>query len=70
MGKGLYEKIEIDPLVNTYELNEVRYIRKHRDGIIRKARLVYEKRKENADEFLKKTCCDFEKLESHYMEYK
>ena len=68
--EGLYEKIEIDSLINTYELNEIRYIRKHRDDIIKKAKLVYEKRKENVSEFLKKTCCDFEKLESHYMEYK
>ncbi len=55
--------LDIDAQSDTYEANEIRYIRKHTNEIIEKARQVYQKRLSNYNEFYVKTCCDFEKLE-------
>lgn len=67
--EGLYTPLQIDPTINTYESNEIRYIRKHKDEIINKAIKVYTNRTTKDNEFLRKTCCDFKKLEEHYMDY-
>lgn len=67
--EGLYTPLEINPTKDTYELNEIRYIRKHSDEIINKATKVYVNRTTKGNEFLQKTCCDFNKLEKYYMEY-
>ena len=55
--------LDIDAQSDTYEANEIRYIRKHTNEIIEKARQVYQKRLNNYNEFYVKTCCDFKKLE-------
>lgn len=62
--------LEIDPIKDTYESNEVRYIRKHQDEIISKARKLYTARTTTENAFLEKTCCDFKRLENNYMKYK
>ena len=63
---GVCELIEINPDKDTYELNEIRYIRKNREEIIKKAQKVYDKRNSQKDAFFNKTCCDYEKLESTF----
>jgi protein AbiQ len=67
--EGCYTEKEIDASVDTYESNEIRFIRKHRDSIISKAHKVHDKRIEGKDVFLKKVCCDFKKLEEKYAKY-
>ncbi len=69
VAEGLFKYIEITA-ENTYEANEIRFIRKNRDKIINKAQKVHDERLTKDDWFLKKTCCDFNKLEQHYTEYK
>lgn len=66
---GVYTALEIDATVDTYESNEIRYIRKHADSIIKKAQKVYTDRTTKHNTFLNKVCCDFEKLEANYMNY-
>lgn len=63
----------IDPEINTYESNEIRYLRKNWDGIEKKAAKIYDQRydiKSHNYNFLKKTCCDFKKLEIALDHYK
>ena len=58
--------LNIDPTVDTYESNEIRYIRKHWDAIQTKAKKVYDTRYDTNSrdyDFFVKTCCDFKKLE-------
>lgn len=58
--------ISIDSKVDTYLLNEIRFIRKSWDKIQRKALNVYNDRYNITSHnysFLIKTCCDFKKLE-------
>ena len=65
-------KAIIDPKYDTYELNEIRYIRKNWDVIKNKAKKVYDLRNNNASNhysFLLKTCCDFKKLEKAMDDY-
>ena len=62
---GVYTPLEIDPRRDTYESNEVRFIRKNQEAIIKKAQKVYTKRTTNPDSFMKQTCCDFAKLEKN-----
>lgn len=64
---GAYTELKLDPEVDTYEMNEIRYIRKHSGEIISKAKRVYAARTENPNDFLEKTCCDFKRLESRYI---
>lgn len=66
---GVYTLRNIDPEKDTYELNEIRYIRKNRESIIQKAQKVYTDRTTKADPFLNKTCCDYKKLESVYKDF-
>lgn len=63
----LITALSINPEIDTYESNEIRYLRKHWDIIEEKAKKVFEQRymKESHNySFLLKTCCDFKKLES------
>lgn len=66
---GVYQMLEIDTEVDTYEANEVRFIRKNREKIIAKANKVHNDRIIKHDKFLYRTCCDFAKLEEEYDKY-
>ncbi len=66
---GQYEHIDIDAEKNTYESNEIRFIRKNKEKIINKAHKVYNDRINKNDNFLNIYCCDFKKLEEGYMLY-
>jgi len=59
----------IDAEKDTYEANEARYIRKHKDEIIEKARKLHDKRILSPNDFLKRTCCDFKMLEENYQNF-
>lgn len=69
VADGTYTMKDINADVDTYESNEIRYIRKHKERIIAKAQKVHDKRIENKDWFLRRICCNFELLESRYTEY-
>ena len=64
-----YEVIDIDPNKDTYELNEIRFIRKNREQIINKAKKVYSDRIIGTDSFSNQICCDFSALEEAMSEY-
>ena len=66
---GVYSLLEIDAEKDTYESNEIRFIRKHSEAIINKAQKVYTNRTEKSDWFMEKICCDFKKLENKSCEY-
>ncbi len=66
---NVIKKIDIDPLEDTFESNEIRFIRKHSDRIIAKTNKVYNKRIEKKDPYLKKICCNFKKLEKNYSSF-
>ena len=66
---GVYTALNIDPKKDTYESNEIRYIRKNKDKIIKKAEKVYTLRTVNPNQFLLKSCCDFKKLEENYKSF-
>ena len=66
---GTYTLLAIDPEQDTYESNEIRFIRKNADKIIAKTISLRSKRLHANDTFLTKTCCDFQKLEEHYQEF-
>ena len=59
----------IDSSADTYEANEIRYIRKNAEEIIKKANMVYQKRINNYNEFFLNSCCDFKKLEDKMNAY-
>ena len=65
----VYNILNIDPEEDTYESNEIRFIRKHVDDIIDKARNVYSCRITGSDWFMNKICCDFKKLEEAMDDY-
>lgn len=65
---GVCTKLKINA-DDTYQLNEIRFIRKNRDKIINKARVVHDKRIQDKDKFVKLVCCDFKLLEEHYQEF-
>ncbi len=63
---GVITQMTIDPNVNTYESNEIRFIRKSWDIIQSKALRVYEERYHEEShnyQFLLKACCDYKRLE-------
>ena len=66
---GVYSFMEIDATTDTYEANEIRFIRKHREQIIHKAQKVHDDRILKHNFFLYKTCCDFIKLEEACSKY-
>ena len=58
--------LDINPETDTYESNEIRYLRKNWESIEKKATNVYNQRYDTKSPnfaFLKRTCCDFKKLE-------
>ena len=64
--KNLAQRVEIDPLKDTYLMNEYRYIRKHWVEITNKALMIYLERyndKSRNYAFLQSICCDFKMLE-------
>ena len=67
--EGVYNALEIDAEIDTYESNEIRFIRKNKDKIIRKAQKVYTERVTKHNAFLNKSCCDFKKLEDNYQKF-
>ena len=67
--EGVYSALEIDAKVDTYESNEIRFIRKNKDKIISKAQKVYTDRTTKHNTFLFKACCDFKKLEENYQNF-
>lgn len=70
--EAVIEKVTIDPLVDTYCANEIRYIRKKWSDIEEKAKNVYNERYDTASRnyaFLQRTCCDYKKLEQEYQKY-
>lgn len=66
---GVYSFINIDATKDTYEANEVRFIRKHKDQIVSKAQRVHDDRILKHNSFLYRTCCDFIKLEEACSKY-
>lgn len=64
--EGYYTLMEVDAEKDTYEANEIRFIRKNKDRIIQKAKKVHNDRMTKHDKFLYKTCCDFGELEEKY----
>lgn len=59
--------MEIDPETDTYESNEIRYLRKNWETIKKKAENIFKQRydiESHNFNFLKNTCCDFKKLEN------
>ncbi len=63
------EVLDIDPHTDTYELNEIRFIRKNQEQIINKAKKVYNDRLSETDSFAVSICCDFSALERAMMDY-
>lgn len=64
--KKLAQRVEIDPLKDTYLSNEYRYIRKHWVEITNKSLMIYIERyneKSRNNVFLTSICCDFKMLE-------
>lgn len=59
----------INSELDTFESNEIRFIRKHKNDIISKARKVYEDRIKQKDPFLNRMCCDFKLLEKYRQKY-
>ena len=66
---GVYSYIEVDATQNTYEANEIRFIRKHKEQIVHKAQKVHDDRILKHNSFLYKTCCDFIRLEEACQSY-
>lgn len=65
--------LDIDPTTDTYESNEIRFIRKCWDSIQEKAQKVYNARYNTHSPsygFYLKMCCDFKKLEVECLAYK
>ncbi|MCD7818319.1 MAG: type III toxin-antitoxin system ToxN/AbiQ family toxin [Lachnospiraceae bacterium] len=64
--------LSINPETDTYESNEIRYLRKNWESIEEKATNVFHQRYNEKSPnfgFLKKTCCDFKKLETALDQY-
>jgi len=69
----LITALDIDPETDTYESNEIRYLRKNWENIEKKAVNVFNQRydtKSHNFDFLKRTCCDFRKLEIVLEQYR
>lgn len=69
----LITALDIDPETDTYVSNEIRYLRKNWENIEKKAVNVFNQRydtKSHNFDFLKRTCCDFRKLEIVLEQYK
>ena len=60
---SFYTVLNINASEDTYEANEIRFIRKNKDKIIYKAQKVHDDRINKPDSFLLGQCCDFSLLE-------
>ena len=70
--ENVITKISINSQNDTYELNEIRFIRKNWDKIKNKAANVHSLRYNSGSahySFLVKNCCDFNKLEAAMANY-
>jgi hypothetical protein len=70
--RNMTEKIIIDPLKDTYLMNEYRYLRKHWVEITDKSLSIYLERYDKNSchyGFLTAICCDFKLLEEKSKEY-
>ena len=67
--EGVYEIMEVNAETDTYESNEIRFIRKNKETIIKKAQKVHTDRTTKNNSFMNKTCCDFKKLEDNYLAF-
>ena len=66
VNEQIITALEIDSETDTYESNEIRYLRKNWETIKKKAEKIFNQRYDIESynfNFLKKTCCDFKKLE-------
>ena len=66
VNEQIITALEIDSETDTYESNEIRYLRKNWETIKKKAEKIFNQRydiESHNFNFLKKTCCDFKKLE-------
>lgn len=66
---GVYTALQVNAVTDTYESNEIRFIRKNAESIIKKAQKVYMDRTTKDYPLLNKVCCDFKKLEENYLNY-
>ena len=64
-----YKILNINASEDTYEANEIRFLRKNKYKIIQKAQKVHDDRIKKPDIFLLKQCCDFSLLESQYLNF-
>ena len=72
VNEQIITALEIDPETDTYESNEIRYLRKNWETIEEKAKNVFNQRYDTESHnfnFLKKTCCDFKRLETALDKY-
>ncbi len=65
--EGVYSIMEINAESDTYESNEIRFIRKNKEAIINRAQKVHTERTTKNNSFMNRTCCDFIKLEQDYL---
>ena len=65
--EGVYSIMEINAESDTYESNEIRFIRKNKEAIINRAQKVHTERTTKNNSFMNRTCCDFKKLEQDYL---
>lgn len=66
VNEQLITALNIDPETDTYESNEIRYLRKNWETVKKKAAKVYDQcydEESHNFNFLQRTCCDFKKLE-------
>lgn len=73
ISENLVIPLNIDPEADTYESNEIRYLRKNWKRVEQKALKVYLRRYDvtaHSFEFLRKTCCDFKRLEEALNQYR
>ena len=66
----VFSVLSIDAQKDTFEANEIRFIRKNKEHIIHKAQKVHDDRMIKHDKFLFHTCCDFSRLEDEYKNFK
>ena len=72
VNEHIITALDIDPEIDTYESNEIRYLRKNWETIEEKAKNVFNQRYDTESHnfnFLIKTCCDFKKLETALDKY-
>jgi len=68
--EGTYAMMDISAETDILESNEIRYLRKNKEKIIRKAKKIYKARTEGENPFYNKMCCDYKLLEKVSLKYK